>query len=47
MAVIEAMKMEHVLVAPIRGKIAKLTASEGQQVTEGTVLATLVEENAE
>ena len=46
-AVIEAMKMEHVLVAPIRGKIAKLTASEGQQVTEGTVLATLVEENAE
>ncbi len=43
-AVIEAMKMEHVLVAPIRGRIAKLTASEGQQVTEGTVLATLVEE---
>ena len=43
-AVIEAMKMEHVLVAPLDGVVAKLTTSEGQQVTEGTVLATLVEE---
>ncbi len=43
-AVIEAMKMEHVLVAPRAGIIAKLSASEGQQVAEGAVLATLVEE---
>ena len=41
--VIEAMKMEHVLVAPRAGTVAKLAASEGQQVTEGTVMATVVE----
>ena len=43
-AVIEAMKMEHVLVAPRLGTIAKVSAQEGQQVTEGTVLATLTED---
>jgi 3-methylcrotonyl-CoA carboxylase alpha subunit len=43
-AVIEAMKMEHLLLAPRAGIIARLSANEGQQVTEGTVLATLVEE---
>lgn len=42
-AVIEAMKMEHVLVAPRAGTVARLGAREGQQVNEGTVLATLVE----
>ncbi len=40
-AVIEAMKMEHVVVAPRAGTLARLTASEGQQVSEGTVLAIL------
>ena len=42
--VIEAMKMEHILAAPRAGTIARLSASAGQQVAEGTVLATLVEE---
>ena len=41
--VIEAMKMEHVLVAPRAGTIGRLSAREGQQVTEGTVLAAILE----
>ena len=41
--VIEAMKMEHVLVAARAGTVAKLMAAEGQQVTEGTVLASVAE----
>jgi 3-methylcrotonyl-CoA carboxylase alpha subunit len=42
-AVVEAMKMEHVLSAPRAGKIARLSATEGQQVTQGTVIAELAE----
>lgn len=41
--VIEAMKMEHVLVAPRGGTVGRLTAREGQQVTEGTVLAAILD----
>lgn len=41
--VIEAMKMEHVLVAPRAGTVGRLTAREGQQITEGTVLAAILE----
>jgi 3-methylcrotonyl-CoA carboxylase alpha subunit len=36
---LEAMKMEHSMVAPFDGVVAELSASEGAQVTEGTVLA--------
>ena len=36
---LEAMKMEHALVAPFDGTVADLVASEGAQVTEGTLLA--------
>jgi 3-methylcrotonyl-CoA carboxylase alpha subunit len=36
---LEAMKMEHSLVAPFDGIVAELEASEGAQVSEGTVLA--------
>ncbi|MCL4766316.1 MAG: ATP-grasp domain-containing protein [Hyphomicrobiaceae bacterium] len=43
-AVIEAMKMEHVLVAPRAGTIARIAVDEGQQVTEGALLAGLVDE---
>ena len=35
---LEAMKMEHSLVAPFDGTIAQLNASEGGQVSEGTLL---------
>jgi 3-methylcrotonyl-CoA carboxylase alpha subunit len=35
---LEAMKMEHSLVAPFDGIIAELNASEGGQVSEGTLL---------
>ena len=35
---LEAMKMEHALVAPFDGVVAELSAAPGQQVSEGTVL---------
>jgi 3-methylcrotonyl-CoA carboxylase alpha subunit len=35
---LEAMKMEHSLAAPFDGIVAELNASEGAQVTEGTLL---------
>jgi 3-methylcrotonyl-CoA carboxylase alpha subunit len=43
-AVVEAMKMEHVLHAGRDGTIEKVAAKEGDQVTEGALIATLVEE---
>jgi 3-methylcrotonyl-CoA carboxylase alpha subunit len=36
---LEAMKMEHALVAPFDGTVAELSAAAGQQVSEGAVLA--------
>ncbi|MDX2204804.1 MAG: biotin carboxylase N-terminal domain-containing protein [Hyphomicrobiaceae bacterium] len=42
-AVVEAMKMEHVLHAGKAGRIARLGASEGQQVTQGAVIATIAD----
>jgi 3-methylcrotonyl-CoA carboxylase alpha subunit len=41
-AVVEAMKMEHVLHAARDGTIAKVAASEGAQVNQGTLIASLV-----
>jgi len=38
-ATLEAMKMEHAVVAPIAGRVAELTASAGYQVSRGDVLA--------
>jgi 3-methylcrotonyl-CoA carboxylase alpha subunit len=35
---LEAMKMEHSLVAPFDGVVAELDVREGAQVTEGTML---------
>jgi 3-methylcrotonyl-CoA carboxylase alpha subunit len=43
-AVVEAMKMEHVLHAARAGRIAKLAVKEGQQVTQGALIAALTEE---
>jgi 3-methylcrotonyl-CoA carboxylase alpha subunit len=40
-AVIEAMKMEHVLAAPRAGRVADIAVSEGAQVAEGTRLMTV------
>ncbi|MDX2155001.1 MAG: acetyl/propionyl/methylcrotonyl-CoA carboxylase subunit alpha [Hyphomicrobiaceae bacterium] len=42
-AVVEAMKMEHVLHAGRDGTIAKVAASEGQQVNQGALIASLAE----
>jgi 3-methylcrotonyl-CoA carboxylase alpha subunit len=36
---LEAMKMEHGLVAPFDGVVAELNTKAGAQVSEGTVLA--------
>jgi 3-methylcrotonyl-CoA carboxylase alpha subunit len=45
-AVVEAMKMEHVLHAARAGKIAKLAVTEGQQVTQGALIASLAEDRS-
>jgi len=45
--VLEAMKMEHALVAPRDGIIAELSVEAGAQVSDGDVLAVLAEEAAE
>jgi acetyl/propionyl-CoA carboxylase alpha subunit len=37
--IIEAMKMEHAVVAPLGGRLVRLHVSEGQQVRRGDVLA--------
>jgi 3-methylcrotonyl-CoA carboxylase alpha subunit len=42
-AVVEAMKMEHVLHAPRDGTIEKVAVKEGEQVVLGAVIATLAE----
>jgi 3-methylcrotonyl-CoA carboxylase alpha subunit len=38
LAVIEAMKMEHALVAPAAGEVAEIAAKEGAQVAQGVPL---------
>jgi len=40
-AVVEAMKMEHVLVAARSGKLETLAVQEGQQVAQGTLIASI------
>ena len=40
-AVVEAMKMEHVLHAPRSGRIDKLAVREGEQVALGALIAAL------
>ncbi len=42
-AVVEAMKMEHIVHAHRDGTIGKVAASEGAQVTQGTLIASLTE----
>ena len=42
-AVVEAMKMEHVLHAAKAGVVGKIAAREGQQVTQGTVIILFAE----
>jgi 3-methylcrotonyl-CoA carboxylase alpha subunit len=42
-AVVEAMKMEHVLHAARAGRIAKLAVKEGQQIAQGALVAALAE----
>jgi 3-methylcrotonyl-CoA carboxylase alpha subunit len=42
-AVVEAMKMEHVLHAPRGGVVARIAVAEGQQVQQGALVAALAE----
>jgi propionyl-CoA carboxylase alpha chain len=44
--VLEAMKMEQNVTAPVAGRVAELAAREGDQVEAGRVLA-VIEEDAE
>jgi biotin carboxyl carrier protein len=44
--VIEAMKMEHAVVAPIDGVLASLAVTEGQQVQRGDLLAEVAQSDA-
>jgi propionyl-CoA carboxylase alpha chain len=41
---LEAMKMEHVIAAPVGGTLTELTAEVGHQVELGAVLAVVKEE---
>jgi 3-methylcrotonyl-CoA carboxylase alpha subunit len=42
--ILEAMKMEHTIAAPVDGRIAALNAAVGEQVNEGVVLVTFEED---
>jgi 3-methylcrotonyl-CoA carboxylase alpha subunit len=42
-AVVEAMKMEHVLHAPRDGTVGSVAVKEGEQVVQGAVVAVLTE----
>ena len=44
---LEAMKMEHSLVAPFDGVVAELNATEGAQVSEGTMLVRIEKAGAD
>ena len=39
LVILEAMKIEHTLTAPFKGTVAIVSAREGNQVSEGVVLA--------
>ena len=45
--ILEAMKMEHSLIAPFDGEVVELHAAMGDQVTEGAVLARIARPAAE
>ncbi|MBI2262864.1 MAG: ATP-grasp domain-containing protein [Caulobacterales bacterium] len=45
--VLEAMKMEHALVAPFDGTVGEIAVAVGDQVVDGAVLATVVREGKE
>jgi len=47
LAVLEAMKMEHPLVAGISGIVAEIRAGEGQQVSDGDIIIILEAESVE
>jgi len=47
LAVVEAMKMEHVLLAVRDGVVAGVAVTDGQQVTQGTLLVNLEPQTAE
>ncbi|WP_428670170.1 biotin/lipoyl-containing protein, partial [Roseibium sp.] len=47
LVILEAMKMEHTLKAPRDGVIGEVLVSEGEQVTDGTILLALAEEESD
>ncbi|WP_300539439.1 biotin/lipoyl-containing protein [Sphingosinicella sp.] len=45
MLVLEAMKMENRMTAPVSGTVAKVGVAEGDQVAEGTLLVEIESED--
>jgi biotin carboxyl carrier protein len=41
LVVLEAMKMEHTLTAPVEGKVVEVAAAEGDQVVENLIVVRL------
>jgi biotin carboxyl carrier protein len=39
--ILEAMKMENLIMAPMRGQVLSLAVKEGEKVARGTLLATI------
>jgi len=46
-AVVEAMKMEHALLAPVDGTVSEIAASVGAQIAEGARIMTIEAAKAE
>ena len=44
--ILEAMKMEHTLKAPLAGTVEQVAAQEGEQVTDGQLLVKITEDEA-
>ena len=44
---LEAMKMEHSVLAPLAGRIARVAVTPGQQVEQGLAAVSIVSETAE
>jgi 3-methylcrotonyl-CoA carboxylase alpha subunit len=46
LAVVEAMKMEHALLAPFAGTVAQISAAPGDQVVEGATVMSIEPNNS-
>jgi 3-methylcrotonyl-CoA carboxylase alpha subunit len=47
LAIIEAMKMEHALLAPIAGRVSEILAAAGNQIAEGAIIMVIAPEQGQ